>query len=254
MNALTYERLMLDDGSFTLLQPNLDEHYHNCIGAYTEAYQLYASELLASLKQRSAPPTSLTLWDVCFGLGYNSFAALNALVHEHAALTDLDTVSIHAVEMDASLVPIWQDVLALSHFETLRQYYDAPSITPSQDMALDCDTLTYTWLPKAADYPTLTLTIYIADAVDVLPAWQQSQQSSVDAVFHDAFSPKHVPHLWEASLFQIYADVLHDEGVVLTYSMARLVKDAMNEAGLQWTKTPRLGKKNGGMRAVKSKE
>jgi len=251
MNALTYERLLLDDGSFTLRQPDIDEHYHNCIGAYTESYRLYASELLGSVKHYGSSPTTLFLWDVCFGLGYNSFTALNTLVHERATLPELRHVTINAVEMDATLRPMWRDVLDLSHYETLRQYYDVPTIVDEYSELCSCKTITYTWLPFAAQDPTLTLVIYIGDALTLLPHWEALQKTQVDAVFHDAFSPRHVPHLWDVSLFQTYVNVLHDEGVVLTYSMARLVKDALNAAGLSWAKTPRIGKQSGGMRAVK---
>jgi hypothetical protein len=61
------------DGSFTLFSEDFGEWFHSREGAYTEAYTTYVE---ATDLTKLAQPESLTLLDVCYGLGYNTAAAL----------------------------------------------------------------------------------------------------------------------------------------------------------------------------------
>jgi hypothetical protein len=64
------------DGSFTLFSEDFGEWFHSREGAYTEAYTTYVQATdLVQLAQAG----QITLLDVCYGLGYNSAAALATL-------------------------------------------------------------------------------------------------------------------------------------------------------------------------------
>ncbi len=233
------EKHILEDGSFTLIEPTLQEAYHNRAGAFAEADFHYALPSLQHLEARPHPPDDLVIWDVCFGLGYNCFAFLQRLLSSEG-LKSVKRITIYTVDLDASLSQYWQAVLDQTHFETLRQAYRIPT-------TLTADAL-WQWEHLASDLPELTWHLHFDDALNVLPQWEAQQNTPVDVIFHDAFSPAKVPHLWSTELFALYSRVLHPcAGCVLTYSLARRVKTAVESAGLHWRKLPRLGGKDGAL-------
>jgi tRNA U34 5-methylaminomethyl-2-thiouridine-forming methyltransferase MnmC len=72
----------------------------------------------------------------------------------------------------------------------------------------------------------------------------------LDAIFHDAFSWRKVPHLWTTDVFRTYKTLLKQAGVLLTYSRASRVKEALRAAGYTLANTPGLGGKKGGLLAL----
>jgi tRNA U34 5-methylaminomethyl-2-thiouridine-forming methyltransferase MnmC len=246
---MTLQQKPLQDGSFTLFEPEVGEHYHNRLGAYTESLEQYTR--LATQHWLEAPqgmPTQVRLWDVCFGLGYNTFTFIHYLAEWQATSGHCPTRAIHiqAVELDTHLQGMWPQVLAL-------QVY--PLFQPGRgyDIALAANTITFT--PEAGSgLPKACIHLSMGDALAVLPEWHEqeaTQGTPVHAIFHDAFSPRKVPHLWQPSIFKTYAGALcPQQGVLLTYSVARVVKDGLESAGLSWKKTEALhalGHKKGGL-------
>ena len=72
-----------------------------------------------------------------------------------------------------------------------------------------------------------------------------------DLVFHDAFSPRKVPHLWSHSLFKEYRRFLEPgKGQLLTYSRARDVRETLEDLGFHLEQTAPLGRKRGGTLAM----
>jgi tRNA U34 5-methylaminomethyl-2-thiouridine-forming methyltransferase MnmC len=232
----------LKDGSFSLEDPELQETFHNWQGAFSEASEHYAKPALSRLLYHQNSVQSLRVWDVCFGLGYNSFAFIQALL-EQPLPVEVQYLHIQAVELDASLQPLWEDVLAQPHFSFLNQQFKHAQIQTTFGYEI-------IFTPRQDFYPlpSIRIELYISDALVVLPQWASTQNEPIDLIFHDAFSPAKVPHLWTAELFQSYASVLNPtHGMILTYSLARQVKNAVESAGLTWQKLPPLGWKNGAM-------
>ncbi len=238
----THLRKTLKDGSFSLVDASLNETYHNWAGAFAEAMGHYATPALALLEKAGHSLECLRLWDVCFGLGYNSFAFIQAFLAS-PLLGKVQTLEIQAVEIDGSLAPLWQEVLAQAHFSPLMQAFQVSQVQTAYGYLLS-------FQAKDASFalPDVHIHIYIADALAVLPQWLETQASPVDLIFHDAFSPSKVPHLWSSDVFKVYASVLNPtHGGILTYSLARSVKTAVESAGLVWEKLPPLGWKKGAM-------
>jgi len=232
---------ILEDGSFTLIEPTLQEAYHNRAGAFTEADFHYALPSVQHLEARPHPPDDLVIWDVCFGLGYISFAFLQRLLTSKRLQT-VKRITIYTVDLDASLSQYWQAVLNQTHFDALRSAYEIPLLSTLSSEHQ------WQWKRRILDLPELTWYLHFGDALTVLPQWEAEQNTPVDVIFHDAFSPAKVPHLWSTELFALYSRVLHPcAGCVLTYSLARRVKTAVESAGLQWRKLPRLGGKDGAL-------
>ena len=72
---LTIHPVITDDGSITFWNDHVKEHYHTRTGARLEAEEKYVQPAHLHKQLQHKP---LHLLDICFGLGYNSYAALNA--------------------------------------------------------------------------------------------------------------------------------------------------------------------------------
>lgn len=242
------------DGSLTLYHNEAQQAYHNQAGAWSESYAHYIkySQFSALLTTQQA----FTLLDPSFGLGYNCFSLVQA-VWEWLHQPDTPSFStplrlnIIAFELDASLAPLWPMMLNQPCYTNLPPqfkcsfehniYYQTQN-TEAKPLFLNT--------PK--DRLELDFSLFVGDANQQLAACLKKgvlKKESVDVVFYDMFSPQVVPQLWCSDVFRAYHAVLHPiHGQLLTYSCARVVKDALSEAGFTYSVTKqKLGRKRGGL-------
>jgi tRNA U34 5-methylaminomethyl-2-thiouridine-forming methyltransferase MnmC len=195
------------DGSMTLFSEDFGEWFHSRAGAYAEAQTTYVDA--ASLALLAQAPT-LTLLDVCYGLGYNTAAALATVTKANPACA----VRLVALELDPR-VP--------------RQAVDSGLIggwpAPVQDCLRE---LAYT---GQAQRPWLEATVLWGDARQRIQSVVQSGLQA-DAIFFDPFSPPHCPELWTVEFIGQVARCLHPTGRFVTYSCAAAVRSALQAAGL----------------------
>ncbi|MFH7243984.1 MAG: tRNA (5-methylaminomethyl-2-thiouridine)(34)-methyltransferase MnmD [Spirulina sp.] len=195
------------DGSFTLFSEDFGEWFHSREGAYTEAYTTYVE---ATNLTEMAQADALTLLDVCYGLGYNTAAALatiqqvNPQCQVHLIGLELDgRVPKQAVA--TGLVDRWspdiQDILAqLAH-------------------------------RGQVNGPTLRAELRLGDARQTIQALAEAGFQA-DVIFFDPFSPPHCPELWTVDFIQHVARCLGPQGKLATYSCAAAVRAAFLEVGL----------------------
>ena len=246
---MTLQQKFLEDGSFTLYEPELGEHYHNRVGAYTESLEQYTLLALEHWQRTNdlSIPAHVRLWDVCFGRGYNTFTFIHTVAIQQAQLgvKTISEITIQAVELDEQLQQLWPVVIGLEVY---------PLFKPGNGYTIEYtqNTIVFTPVQEVSTLPKAVIHVCLGDALKALPRWEAlPERQPVHAIFHDAFSPRKVPHLWQESIFITYANVLcKQQGVLLTYSVARLVKNAIENAGLIWKKTEalhKLGHKKGGL-------
>ena len=90
--------------------------------------------------------------------------------------------------------------------------------------------------------------IFIGDASGAkLDAYQ------FDYIWQDAFSPKKNSELWSAEWFSKLGDHSKDSVVLVTYSVARMVKDGLSDGGWNYEKCKGSGAKKQWMRATKQR-
>jgi tRNA U34 5-methylaminomethyl-2-thiouridine-forming methyltransferase MnmC len=197
------------DGSYTFFSETFGETFHSLQGAQAEAFQKFA--VVTQLHQRAQSPNDapLRLLDVCYGLGYNSAAAL-AVIGE--ANPDRQTL-LYALELDAT-VPIG----ALS----------LPPIWPPTVQTILTD-LAHTHRSQRGP---LTAELLIGDARQTIQTLI-AQGFQADAIFLDPFSPKHCPQLWTVEFLGLVAQCLAPGGRLATYSRSAAVRSALQLAGLQ---------------------
>ncbi|ESA34659.1 hypothetical protein N836_15825 [Leptolyngbya sp. Heron Island J] len=205
------------DGSATFYSEEFGEHFHCRQGAYTDAQRNYVD---AANIPELAQAERLTILDVCYGLGYNTAAALDTIGRVNPDCQ----VTIRALEINAVVV---RDAIA----NNLIHHW-----TPATQQILK--TLATEHQYKS---PTLDMELLIGDARQTLQplagnGWQ------ADAILFDPFSPTRCPQLWTVEFFSLTAQCLAKNGILATYSCAAAVRSAMELAGFSIGSFPGVGR------------
>jgi tRNA U34 5-methylaminomethyl-2-thiouridine-forming methyltransferase MnmC len=196
-----------EDGSFTFFSEAFNETFHSRQGARQEAFLKFAQATdLVSRSQQS----HLRLLDVCYGLGYNTAAALETIW----AINPDCHVEVYGLELDA----------------TVPQAAIAPAViagwSPSVQEILRAIAHQHQCL-----LPRLTASLLIGDARQTIQPLAQ-MEFQADAIFFDPFSPRRCPQLWTVEFFQQVANCLAPAGKLATYSRSAAVRSALLAAGL----------------------
>ena len=199
------------DGSYTFFSEEFGETFHSLQGAKAEAFEKFVAATHLVQKAQAPLAESLCLIDVCYGLGYNTAAALERLwqIQTHRP------IKVYGLELDPT-VPI--DALEPS----LLASWSTPVQTVLQNLG-------YT---QNHAQPGLEARILLGDARRTIQTLIK-QQIKAEAIFFDPFSPQHCPQLWTVEFFQAIAQCLAPDGILATYSRAATVRAALQRAGLQ---------------------
>ncbi|MBM0742266.1 hypothetical protein JOY44_11650 [Phormidium sp. CLA17] len=200
--------LPTEDGSFTFFSKTFNEAFHSRFGAKQEAFLKFAQA--TDLADRAAQP-SICLLDVCYGLGYNTAAALEVIwtvnpdCHVTLYALELD-ITVPQAAIAPPLIDIWSP--------------------PIQDIL--------TAIAQQHHYITANLnaTLLVGDARRTIQQLHPINFQA-DAIFFDPFSPRRCPQLWTVEFFTLVAQCLISTGKLATYSRSASVRAAMLEAGLK---------------------
>ena len=191
-----------DDGSFTAYSDEYGEHYHSTSdGALNESLNKHVIPAFSTQRHRS----SLTILDICFGLGFNTLATLHYLEASNLTIP----VTICSPELDAALIASLPEFRYPEIFKPYAGIIDA--------------------LVRTGKYQAgqLSIELYIGDAREYL----RQVGKAFDIVYQDAFSPRVNPLLWTREYFADLAGLLAPEGVITTYSTALRTRLALYENG-----------------------
>ena len=225
----TFTPQLTADGSFTFFSSEFGEYFHSTQGAKEEAVVKFAKPCQIAQK---AQQSVVRLLDVCYGLGYNSAAALEVIW----AINPNCRVELVGLELD-STVP----TSALTHH--LLDSWSPPIPELLEILATSLEVQT----------DQLQAKLLLGDARTTI---QQVYQSNfqADAIFLDPFSPRRCPQLWTVEFFQMLACCCSPTGRLATYSCAAAVRGALIEAGFKIGVTPPLGGRQPGTVASLSEE
>ena len=217
---MTLNIVHTEDGSITCIDANSGELYHNRIGAYAEALNHYVR--VCDLPARLNEQPSITVLDACFGLGYNSFVLLDALLDyiEKGAITN-SPISCHiiGIDEDKKILDLIPKVLLDQKFTRLCAALDidtesAQEIVKQWQTDGQCQ-----FAFKSNIELSISLEMKIADLRQAVPRLVKTGQH-FDYIFHDGFSPRTMPELWTIDLFEQYTKLIADSGRIVTYSSA----------------------------------
>jgi tRNA U34 5-methylaminomethyl-2-thiouridine-forming methyltransferase MnmC len=208
-----------EDGSFTFFSQQFGEMFHSHYGACQEADLKFVQPCILPHK---AHQHEFRILDVCYGLGYNTAAALEWIW----AINPNCLITVVALELDATVPQT-----AIAH--NLLNLWN-PAI--QQDLAT---------LATQGQIQTQRLhaTLHLGDARQTI---QAVQSTHFDAVFLDPFSPPHCPQLWTVEFLAQVARCLQPTGRLTTYSCAAAVRTALLATGLFLGVTQAIGRRSPG--------
>ena len=204
------KQVITKDNSITFFNEKYDEHYHCLAGAKLEAIKKFIEP--TNVKD------GIVILDVCFGLGYNSAAALDTA----------NNLTIFALENDPKILEEIQTINA-----------DFESYNMIKEVA------------KHKDYENtekgIKIKLLLGDARETI----HEINEKIDAVFFDPFSPKKCPELWTLEFIKDVFKTMKPGGILATYSCATHVRNKLKETGFIVKDGPIFGRKSPATLAVK---
>ncbi|AUT01477.1 hypothetical protein CLI64_14345 [Nostoc sp. CENA543] len=209
------------DGSWTFFSQAFGEAFHSHFGAKQESFLKFVSPTQLAV---AAQKPVVRLLDVCYGLGYNTAAALQ---------------TIWAVNPDC-----YVELIGLELNPAVPQAAIAHHVLDNWDYE-HTEILTQLAFEQQVNTNRLQAKLLIGDARKSIQIVNQSGFTA-DAIFLDPFSPPQCPQLWTVEFIQQVALCLHADGVLATYSCAASVRTALILAGLQIGSTAPVGRRSPG--------
>ncbi len=196
------EIVLCEDGTRTLFSKEFDEPYHSTKdGALHESLQKHVKPALTLTENKK----ELTILDICFGLGYNTFATLY-YVKEQKLSTKIHIIS---PEFDEELVRSLKTFEYPPEFDEIKYIIKAIS-----------EELYY-------EDEQFKIEILLGDARKSIP----HIKDKIDVVYQDAFSPLHNPMLWTKEYFCDVRAICSADAIVTTYSIAIAIRMGLYENG-----------------------
>ena len=196
------EVVLCEDGSKTLYSKEFDEPYHSTKdGALHESLEKYVKPALALTKEKS----KLTILDICFGLGYNTFAMLYYI----KKLKLSTKIHILSPEFDEELLRSLGSFDYPPEFESIKHIVKAIS----EDLYYEDE--------------QFKIEILLGDARESIPQIKEK----IDVVYQDAFSPAHNPLLWTTEYFKDIRVICKEDAILTTYSTAAAIRLGLYENG-----------------------
>jgi tRNA U34 5-methylaminomethyl-2-thiouridine-forming methyltransferase MnmC len=213
-----FDPCITNDGSYTFFSEEFGQTFHSKYGAKEEALFKYAIPTLLSEKANRG---HLRILDICYGLGYNSAAALSTIWRSNPDCT-IETI---ALELDRSVV-----ISAIEH--QILSEWEKP--IPQLLAQLGRTELINTSKLKAE--------LIFGDARQTIQKIID-REFRADAIFLDPFSPLACPQLWTVEFIDRVAKCCAMDGIISTYSCAAAGRTAMIQAGLSIANLTPVGRK-----------
>ncbi|CAD0232639.1 conserved hypothetical protein [Planktothrix agardhii] len=209
------------DGSFTFFSSEFGELFHSHFGAKQEAECKFVEPL--QLRKKAAT-SSLYLLDICYGLGYNTAAALTA-IWEVNPNCKIEWIGL---EFDQQIP---QSALEYNLLNAYPNYIQDILKEIAQNQHLKTE--------------LFNANLIIGDARNTISTVYNSGFKA-DAIFLDPFSPAHCPQLWTVEFLTLVAKCLKPQGHFATYSCSATARSALIQAGLHISSTPPVGRRTPG--------
>ena len=213
------------DGSNTLYNETIGEHYHSKHGAVQESQHVF---ITAGLKKaiENSPSQPISILEVGFGTGLNYLLSLSYCLENNITL---NYTGIEAF-------PITKEELLLTNYD---QYVPAQvweSLTGNYEKAIG---------HSLQLFPTQQLEIAHTTLIEF------ETPGKFDVIYFDAFSVQHQPEMWTDEILAHTCSFLKPGGLFVTYAITGNLKRAVKKAGLTVEKLPGAPGKREMLRAVK---
>ena len=201
---------MTADGSVTLWNEQYEEHYHSVSGAVEEAFKKFSEPCKIKELARKG---KIRILDVCFGIGYNSAAAIEQAFQENPACE----IEIVGIEKDPGIIR------EIQKLKPLLKFYNVIKLLVYEDR-----------------FGRVKLELIKKDAREAV----KEIKGEFDGVFLDPFSPKKCPELWTKEFLKDIAAKMKTGSILATYSYAREVRDNLAAVGFKVSDGPVVGRRS----------
>ncbi len=221
MNILTKTA----DGSNTLFNSTIGEHYHSAHGALQESKHVFlAAGLKYAIEEKELKEISVL--EVGFGTGLN-FLLSFAHCEEN---------NVHLTYTGIEAFPLSKDIMEQTGYDQylptdlwqkfISKYED--SLIELQKLSRFCD----------LEIPHLSLSEF-------------KSTSQFDIVYYDAFSVQHQPEMWTNEIIAHACSFLKPGGIFVSYAITGNLKRAVKACGFTIQKLPGAPGKREMLRAIK---
>ena len=219
---LMKEKIITDDGSFSLFDTSLNEYYHSKKGAYSESIHVYIKNGVDYWLNNNPEKKTCRIFELGFGTGLNALATkryaesnnlkVNYFSIEKYPLTNFQTQLIKPKHLSISERQIynssWNNELNLSPFFSIKKIHD--------------------------DFFKFNFT------------------ENYDVIFYDAFAFHAQPLIWNNQVLKKSIDALNKKGVWVTYSSKADVRRALESFNVDVSKVCGFFEKREMLRVIKN--
>lgn len=203
--------VMTSDGSVSLFNKQLGEHYHSTFGAITESRHVFIRHGLMPLISRK---NDISIMEIGFGTGLNALLTMEKCFH-----------SIQLYYETIDILPLEQNVI------TQLNYTENDDLKTFADQFLQMHSSA--WNEEVSlneDFIFKKIRISLHEYKPALDFF--------DLIYFDAFSPGVQPELWSEEVFERLYASLKKEGTLVTYSARGHVKSALRNTGFSIERLP----------------
>lgn len=213
------------DGSKTLYNATIGEHYHSVHGAFQESKHVFLKSGLQFLLERKTLD-EVSILEVGFGTGLN-FILTADYCNEHNI--KLDYVGIEAYPLKKETIESmgYEAYVSSSIWSSLMEHYEE-----SFDQKIN-------------------LSAHIQLKIDKVKLQEFRHRKQFDVIYFDAFAAIHQPEMWTTEHLAIVCEALKTNGVFVTYAITGNLKRTMKSLGFEIEKARGAPGKREMLRAVK---
>ena len=199
-----------EDGSYTLYNPLVNEHYHSRFGAFTESQHVFIQSGLNTQLFKE----KVSVLEIGFGTGLNALLTFQELKTSGKSChyTGIDTFPITKSIFDPTLFNV--------------------SDNNSLDFYVWSEIIAAPWDQSIAINQNFQIYKVQGNLLNFLFS------EKYDCIYFDAFAPDKQPELWTVEVFSNLYSLVHEGGVLTTYSSKGQVRRNMIEAGFKVEKIP----------------
>jgi len=220
--------VITEDGSKTIFNAQIGEHYHSTHGAVQESRHVFLKSGLQFLLNSKgiSQVTSLSVLEIGFGTGLNFLLTADYCIQE---AIPLNYTGIEAFPLSINMIKEtgYEQEIALSLWHSF--------LTKYEQVLVHRQTLE----------AQITLEIAHQDVIDF------NSQQRYDLIYFDAFAANRQPEMWSEATLAHVCQFLKPGGVFVTYAITGNLKRTMKSLGFSIEKAPGAPGKREMLRAVK---
>ena len=204
--------ILTEDGSHTLIHPELNESYHSVHGAIQESEHVFIE---TGFRKVASKTKTISILEVGFGTGLNALLTLNEII-----ATD---VTVHYTTLEPFPIP-----------DKLLADLNYPKLIGNASLEVE-----FLLMHHAENSVPLKLNAQFLFEKHLIRLQDfEGKASSLNLIYFDAFSPEKVPEMWEQDIFNKLFLLLKPGGVLVTYCAKGVVRRTMQQAGFTTERLP----------------